>query len=93
MPAEFLHEPMLGLAAGDDGLDLVHQMLREASNYLEPDGVLVLEVGNSGEALEKAYPDVEFSWLQFARGGHGVFLLTCEELLDLANKHQSPVRN
>ena len=93
MPAEFLHEPMLGLAAGDDGLDLVHQMLREASNYLEPDGVLVLEVGNSGEALEEAYPDVEFSWLQFARGGHGVFLLTCEELLDLANKHQSPVRN
>ena len=84
MPSEFSHEPMMGLEAGKDGLDLVRLMLRDAADYLEPEGVLVVEVGNSGEALEAAYPAVEFGWLQFAHGGHGAFLLTREELLAAA---------
>ncbi len=81
MPSEFSHEPMMGLAAGEDGLDLVRQMLSEAADYLEPNGVLVVEVGNSAEALEAAYPQLDFGWLQFAQGGHGVFILTRDELL------------
>ncbi|ASJ75242.1 50S ribosomal protein L3 N(5)-glutamine methyltransferase [Granulosicoccus antarcticus] len=81
MASEFSHEPMMGLEAGDDGLDLVRIMLRDAADYLEPKGVLVVEVGNSGEALEAAFPSLEFAWLEFANGGYGVFMLTREELL------------
>lgn len=83
MPSEFSHEPMLGLAAGEDGLDLVHGILAQAADYLEPHGVLVVEVGNSAEALEAAYPQLDFGWLQFAHGGQGVFLLTRDELESL----------
>jgi len=82
MPEEFSHEPMLGLAAGYDGLDLVRIMLRDAINYLKSDGYLVVEVGNSGAALESAFPDVPFGWLQFALGGHGVFVLDYQSLAD-----------
>ncbi len=80
MPTEFSHEPMMGLAAGDDGLELVRLMLRDALNYLEPNGHLIVEVGNSGEALESAFPEVPFGWLQFAQGGHGVFALDYQAL-------------
>lgn len=82
MPREFRHEPAMGLAAGEDGLDLVRIMLKEAVNYLQPHGYLVVEVGNSGEALEECYPEVPFAWLEFARGGHGVFVLSHQELLE-----------
>jgi len=80
MPDEFGHEPMMGLEAGDDGLELVGIMLKEAAEYLVPGGYLVVEVGNSGAALEDAYPHLPFGWLQFSQGGHGVFVLSREEL-------------
>lgn len=81
MPSEFGHEPVMGLAAGNDGLDLVRIMLKEAAQYLHEDGYLVVEVGNSGETLEAEYPDIPFGWLQFANGGHGVFVLSYSDLL------------
>lgn len=81
MPAEFDHEPMLGLAAGHDGLDLVRIMLEQAADYLHPEGILVVEVGNSWEALEAAFTHLEFNWLEFDNGGHGVFMLTREQLV------------
>lgn len=85
MPAEFHAEPVLGLASGEDGLDITRRILKEAANHLNPGGLLVVEVGNSWEALEEAYPEVEFTWPEFENGGHGVFVLTAEQLKDCGN--------
>nr|WP_240457611.1 50S ribosomal protein L3 N(5)-glutamine methyltransferase [Halomonas socia] len=75
MPAEFQHEPALALGAGDDGLDIVRRILRDARAHLSDDGVLIVEVGNSDRHLEAAFPEVPFLWLEFERGGQGVFVL------------------
>lgn len=80
LPAEFLHEPQSALAAGEDGLELVDKMLSTAYNYLNDDGILVVEVGASQEALEAKYPETAFTWIDFEFGGDGVFVLTKDEL-------------
>jgi len=76
LPREFLHEPRLGLEAGDDGLDLVKRLLVAAPEHLTDNGVLICEVGEAAEALQALLaPRVEPIWLEFVHGGDGVFLL------------------
>jgi ribosomal protein L3 glutamine methyltransferase len=85
MPDEYGHEPDLALASGDDGLDFTRRLLREAANYLTEQGVLIVEVGNSSVALEKAFPKVPFTWLEFSQGDGGVFVLTRTQLRQYAD--------
>ncbi|ENM3795093.1 50S ribosomal protein L3 N(5)-glutamine methyltransferase [Vibrio cholerae] len=84
LPSEFRHEPELGLAAGSDGLKLARRILANAPLYLKESGILVCEVGNSMVHMMEQYPHIPFTWLEFENGGHGVFLLTREQLIDCA---------
>ncbi|HZF15806.1 MAG TPA: 50S ribosomal protein L3 N(5)-glutamine methyltransferase [Steroidobacteraceae bacterium] len=80
LPLEYRREPATALCSGRDGLDAVRRILARARTFLTRAGILIVEVGNSDRALAKAFPRVPFLWLEFARGGGGVFLLTRAEL-------------
>ena len=80
LPHEYLHEPELALRAGADGLDVARRILAGAADHLEPDGTLFVEVGDSDQRLEDAYPGLPFVWLEFDQGGGGVFRLTRADL-------------
>jgi ribosomal protein L3 glutamine methyltransferase len=80
LPREYLHEPRAALESGRLGLDSVATILRDSARHLRPLGLLVVEVGNTERLLARAYPRLPFTWLDFERGGGGVFLLTREQL-------------
>jgi ribosomal protein L3 glutamine methyltransferase len=81
LPPEYRHEPELALAGGEDGLDAVRTILKEAPRFLNPRAVLVVEVGHSRAAVELAFPRLPFTWLETAGAADSVFLLTREELV------------
>lgn len=80
LPPEYAHEPALGLAAGADGLDLALRILRDAPDHLSEDGLLVVEVGDSEDALVEILPEIPFNWIEFKVGQMGVFALDAEPL-------------
>lgn len=82
MPAEYRAEPKIGLASGQDGLDFTRIILKNAAKFLNEKGTLIVEVGNSAEALEQLLPRVPFMWPEFEFGGQGVFVLSREDLIN-----------
>ncbi|MDQ7089154.1 MAG: 50S ribosomal protein L3 N(5)-glutamine methyltransferase [Methylococcales bacterium] len=80
LPTEFHAEPEMGFTGGESGLDLVLKILAHAPEYLSEQGILVVEVGSSSETLQNKFPQIPFYWLNFERGGDGVFLLTANQL-------------
>ncbi|BCB27249.1 50S ribosomal protein L3 glutamine methyltransferase [Sulfurimicrobium lacus] len=80
LPAEYLHEPELALGSGEDGLDATRIILREAPKHMNPDGILVVEIGYNRDVLEAAFPELPFTWLETSAGDGFVFLLKREQI-------------
>lgn len=81
LPPEYRREPQLALASGEDGLDHVRTLLREAPRHLHPGGLLVVEIGHNRNELEAAFPHLPFTWLEVSAGDQFVFLLPREALI------------
>jgi ribosomal protein L3 glutamine methyltransferase len=81
LPAEYRHEPAVALAGGEDGLDAVRTIVRDAPRFLEPRGVLVVEVGHNRTAVEQAFPRLPLVWLATRSAEDSVFLVTREDLV------------
>lgn len=84
LPAEYAHEPELGLRAGDDGLDLALRILRDAPDHLTDDGLLICEVGEAEHALTALLPELPLAWIEFKVGQMGIFVA---ERADLVAHH------
>jgi ribosomal protein L3 glutamine methyltransferase len=80
LPAEYRHEPVLALAAGADGLDVVRRILAAAREHLNPGGLLAIEVGHNQHLVEAAFPDLPMVWLDTEHAEGKVFLVTREDL-------------
>jgi ribosomal protein L3 glutamine methyltransferase len=80
LPREYEHEPRIGLASGADGLDSVRAIFAGARRHLSRDGILVVEVGNTEDALLRTFPRLPFVWPEIAMGGGGIFLLRARDL-------------
>lgn len=90
MPDEYHAEPAIGLASGKDGLDFTRRLIAEAAEYLTDDGLLVVELGNSWVAMQAAYPELNLHWVEFERGGDGVFVISAQALRTTPSLRATP---
>jgi ribosomal protein L3 glutamine methyltransferase len=81
LPQEFKYEPKLALGSGADGLDATRAILEQAAKHLSDNGILVVEIGHNREALEAAFPNLPFTWLDVSAGDEFVFMLHRKDLL------------
>jgi ribosomal protein L3 glutamine methyltransferase len=87
LPAEFQSEPALALAGGEDGMDLIRQLLRDAPAHMREQAVLVLEIGHERDYFESAFPFLDVVWLSTSAGDDQVLLLTRQAITEGANSH------
>ncbi len=80
LPEEYHREPQIALAGGDDGMDLVRKIIAGAREHLTDDGVLVVEIGNERAHAERAFPQMEMTWMSTSAGDDMVFLATAAQL-------------
>lgn len=80
LPQEYRHEPQNALASGIDGLDATHLILQQAASHLTDDGILLVEIGHNRDALEQAYPQLPFTWLETSTGDEFIFMLRRDQL-------------
>lgn len=80
LPQEYLHEPQIALAGGDDGMDLVRKIVAGAARRLKPNGILMVEIGNERVFAEEAFAEYGLTWLSTSAGDDMVFMLTAEQL-------------
>ena len=90
LPEEYRREPELALASGEDGLDFARRLLNDAAEHLNPGGLLVVEIGNNRDELERAFPETLFTWLDTSAGDRFVFLLRREDLPGIADLSADP---
>ena len=80
LPPEYMREPQIALAGGEDGMDLVRKIVAGAAERLTPNGILVVEIGNEADYAEAAFGHLGLTWLTTSAGDDMVFLLTAEQL-------------
>ncbi len=80
LPEEYRREPEMALASGEDGLDFVRGLLKDAPYHLAPDGILIVEIGHNKDELERAFPRLSFVWLDTSAGDRFVFMLRGKDL-------------
>ncbi len=82
LPQEYKYEPQLALGSGEDGLNATRVILQQAKEHLTNNGILVVEIGHNRDALEAAFPDLPFTWLEVSAGDQFVFMLHRNDLSD-----------
>ncbi len=80
LPPEYRHEPSLALAAGEDGLDIVRLIIDRAHTHLKPHGLLAVEVGHNSDIVERAFPNLPFTWIDSESAEGKIFILQREQL-------------
>ena len=74
-PLEYKAEPQMAHLGGEDGFDLVRQILQQAPKHMNKGGGLLCEVGTGGEILEAEFPSLNFFWLDSEESEGEVFFL------------------
>jgi len=84
LPTEFKREPRLALDGGRDGLVIIRKLLHQARTRLKPHGIVLIEVGGLGEAMDREFAALKPQWLPTQDGSDCVCMIKAARLKNLA---------